>query len=234
MVAALVVASGVALAGTFYGTLGDDKIKGSEGSDYMNGQNGNDYLEGRGGADTVYGSLDKDTIYGDYGPEFGTPADPADRMYGNDKLYGDNGDDWLYGGDGNDRLDGSTNNDTLRGEKGNDTLYGSTGNDYLYGGSGCDILYGSLGGDTIFANNKESCENSETTADGKKIDDKVYGEDGTDRIITVGDSSNGTVDIIYCGFGDGDTVWKDPEDVVPVPGNCEVKGTLPLPDGEDK
>jgi hypothetical protein len=39
------------------------------------------------------------------------------------------------------------------------------------------------------------------------------------------------VDIIYCGFGDGDTVWKDPEDVVPVPGNCEVKGTLPLPDG---
>jgi Ca2+-binding RTX toxin-like protein len=223
MATALLMASGVALALTktclagststkpCYGSLNADVITGTPAADYINAQNGDDTVNARDGADIVYGSLGRDIIDGEEG---------------NDRLYGDNGDDKIEGGAGDDRLDGSTDNDKLWGEAGNDTLYGSVGNDYLYGGSGCDILYGSLGGDTIYANNKESvCENPETI-DGKVIDDKVYGEDGNDRINTLGD---GKVDIVYCGFGDDDRVWADPEDVLPVPGNCEHvnEGTPP-------
>ena len=229
MATALLMASGVALALTktclagststkpCYGSLNADVITGTPAADYINAQNGDDTVNARDGGDNVYGSLGRDIIDGEAG---------------NDKLYGDNHDDKIEGGEGDDRLDGSTDNDKLWGGTGKDTLYGSAGNDYLYGGPGCDILYGSLGGDTIYANNTESCEDPETIDD-KVVDDKVYGEDGNDRINTSGDSSDGKVDIIYCGLGDDDRVWVDPEDVLPVPENCEHKNEGTAPTGED-
>jgi Ca2+-binding RTX toxin-like protein len=89
-------------------------------------------------------------------------------FYGNDALYGNNGDDTitgsrgscaLYGGDGNDTLIGGNlyyldnGHSYLYGGNGNDTLYAGGNGDVLDGGNGNDILHGSAGGDTLNGGN---------------------------------------------------------------------------------
>lgn len=97
------------------------------------------------------GTFGNDIIYGGEGDDT-LRALPGDDIVcgwgGNDYLVGELGDDTLYGGEGNDRLDGSIGNDILHGEAGDDELYGQIGNDILAGGAGNDCLYGGVGDDT--------------------------------------------------------------------------------------
>ena len=97
------------------------------------------------------GTFGNDIIYGGEGDDT-LRALPGDDIVcgwgGNDYLVGELGDDTLYGGEGNDRLDGSIGNDVLYGEAGDDELYGQIGNDILAGGAGNDCLYGGVGDDT--------------------------------------------------------------------------------------
>ncbi len=60
--AALLMASGVALAATFNGTNEPDKIKGSTGNDRINGKAGDDVLKGRAGNDRMQGGTGKDRV----------------------------------------------------------------------------------------------------------------------------------------------------------------------------
>ena len=196
---ALLMASGIALAVTNIQCKEGIKCYGTLYDDIITGTAAADYINGQNGNDTVYAKDGADTVYGSL------DKDILWGEGGNDKLYGENGDDKLDGGPGDDTLDGSTDNDELYGKEGNDKLYGSIGDDTLDGGPGSNTLYGSSGKDTIKAN--------DTTDSGE---DTVYGEDGDDNI----DAKDGKKDTIYCGYG-YDKVRKDPEDVLPVPGNCE-------------
>lgn len=99
MVAALVAASGVALArdvtcepgNSFFdpcqGTTGDDLITGTTGGDYITALEGVDTVNARGGGDEVFGGGARDTLEGAGGADF------------------------LCGGTGNDRLNGGTGPD---------------------------------------------------------------------------------------------------------------------------
>gem|GEM_PF-2321430 len=85
--AALVLASGVALAAVVNGTGGDDRLVGTGGADTIQGFGGGDTVRALDGKDEVSGGEGSDTPYG------GSYAD---------KMYGGNGHDEIYGGRGND------------------------------------------------------------------------------------------------------------------------------------
>ena len=91
MAAALLLASGVALAATVKGTSGnDDPLEGTEKTDNILPYNGDDVVNAYGGDDTVHHSFGADTIYGGDG---------------NDTLRGGRGADTIYGGPGADLID---------------------------------------------------------------------------------------------------------------------------------
>ena len=85
VVAALVVASGVALAAVREGGPGDDTLIGTNGADNIDGKGGDDTLKGLGGGDWLTGDRGRDTLKGQ-----------ADG----DELWGGPARDSLYGGSG--------------------------------------------------------------------------------------------------------------------------------------
>ncbi len=127
MAAALVLASGVALAVNRVGTNGHDVLKGTNGEDNLLGLGGQDDLFGRGGSDNLVGGPGKDNVLG--GDE---------RPRGGDKN--------LAGGSGNDFVGGGNGSDNMVGEGGNDLAFGARGADKILGGDGNDVLLGVLFG----------------------------------------------------------------------------------------
>ncbi len=123
MAAALVVASGLALAVNKLGTNGPDTLKGTNGDDNLLGRGGNDTLFSLGGDDTLVGGEGKDNVLG------GNERRPK----GGDKV--------LDGGSGNDGVLGGTGSDNLTGGSGNDFVYGSLGSDNIMGEEGTDVLF---------------------------------------------------------------------------------------------
>lgn len=111
MFAALVVASGVALAVIKVGGPEGDTLMGTKGSDELLGRGGSDWIDGRGGNDVISG-----------GPGSDDPLSPSIGI-----LDGGPGADVISGGPGSDMLiDGP-----VRGESAVDTLTGGGGNDNL-------------------------------------------------------------------------------------------------------
>ncbi|MGB3404495.1 MAG: calcium-binding protein [Microcoleaceae cyanobacterium] len=155
----------------FYGSLGDDTIRGYNSSDILEGGEGNDLLYGDDGDDKLHGSFGNDTLDG------GASQDSLVGGSGNDWLYGQHGDDRLWGGEGNDTLDGGQNQDQLWGEAGNDNLSGGDGDDRLYGGSGGDRMTGNSGHDQLFG------EGGNDTLIGGTWNDQMTGGTGQDRFI---------------------------------------------------
>ena len=105
-----------ALANTYGGGIGIDRVRAGDGQDSLYGRGGDDTLQGEGGNDYLFG------------------------QEGVDGLSGGDGDDLLYGGADNDSIFAGTGNDTLYGEAGSDLLTGSTGIDQLFGGAGADLF----------------------------------------------------------------------------------------------
>ena len=133
MAAALLLASGVALAVTKVGGPGDDVLTGTVRSDELYGRGGDDTLAGRKASDALYGDAGADILYGDDG---------------DDGLYGDAGADLLVGGEGEDTIyDGEDYGgpvDRLFGGAGNDTFYPynqPAGKDFVYCGGGTDYVF---------------------------------------------------------------------------------------------
>jgi Ca2+-binding RTX toxin-like protein len=67
MAAALVVASGVALAKNYVGTERGEKIVGTKHADHINAMGGNDVVHGWAGPDKIRGGDDNDKQYGGRG-----------------------------------------------------------------------------------------------------------------------------------------------------------------------
>ena len=131
MAAALVMASGVALAVDRVGTNGPDTLRGTDGADNLLGLGGQDKLLGKGGSDNLSGGPGKDVLFG--------------------------GDERRPGG-GDKNLDGGTGNDVVLGGKGSDNMAGDDGNDFLIDGnlneSSRDNLSGGSGKDVIDVSHK--------------------------------------------------------------------------------
>jgi len=226
--AAMLLASGVALAATFRGTDGDDKIIGTKESDQIFGLGGKDVLEGRGGGDVIHGGPGNDTGSGDSGNDTihlgpgndGTPPPPSCSpgggcvSTGSGYFAGGLGKDVIYGGDGADRISGDRiiefGSDT---EGGADIIYGEDGNDIIDGDAGSYTLYGGDGNDTLGTNNFIYSEvwyggagddfiirHHSTEASGSEVakSDTFYGGDGDDRFY-IEAYTNG--DLFYTGAG---------------------------------
>jgi Ca2+-binding RTX toxin-like protein len=113
MAAALLVASGVALAVSIScpnrpDSLGYHLCVGSSNSDTMTGTASRDRMYGYGGNDVILGEN------------------------GNDSLVGMDGNDTILGGDGNDYMSGSSGDDRLLGGSGEDLFVDWNGNDKMY------------------------------------------------------------------------------------------------------
>ena len=144
MAAALVLASGVALAVNRVGTNGHDVLKGTDGKDNLIGLGGQDDLFGKGGgSDNLVGGEGKDNV-----------------LAGDERRLG-RGDKNLVGGPGNDVV--------LTG-KGSDNAVGGDGNDFLF--ECClrefskDTLSGGSGNDVIDVSHKPAVQDVVTCGDG--------------------------------------------------------------------
>jgi hypothetical protein len=122
------------MAGTIYGTEGDDTLLGTAGRDAIFGLGGDDVLDGGDGADCLDGVFDDDIVKG------GADSDRVVGYSGNDALRGQGGKDFLKGGDGRDRLTGGAGEDKLRGTGDRDKLRGGAGKDVFKGDDGADKL----------------------------------------------------------------------------------------------
>jgi Ca2+-binding RTX toxin-like protein len=109
VLAALVVASGVALAVDKVGTTEDDIIYGTDGDDKIRALEGYDEVYGYGGDDIIDGGPDNDFIEADDGREAETGTDTLIGGLGDDELRGYNGNDKYYGLNGNDTIDAQEN-----------------------------------------------------------------------------------------------------------------------------
>jgi Ca2+-binding RTX toxin-like protein len=125
MAAALVMASGVALAVDRVGTSGHDVLKGTGGADNLLGKGGQDDLFGKGGSDNLSGGSGKDNVLG---------GDERRPGGGDKNLAGGEGNDFVVGGKGSDNLTGGGGNDFVTGGKGSDNIAGDGGTDLLFDG----------------------------------------------------------------------------------------------------
>lgn len=107
------------------GSLGNDRLRGSNDSEVMLGFEGDDELQGKGGDDWLYGGPGNDLLAG--GP-------------GDDALWGEAGDDSLFGDGGRDRLHGGPGNDQIFGGDDDDWIGASEGSDRIDGGAGHDTF----------------------------------------------------------------------------------------------
>lgn len=127
LMAAMMMASGVALAVNKVGTNGPDTLRGTDRDDNLLGKGGNDRVLGRGGNDNLLGGPGKDIVFG--GDERGPGG----------------GDKNLVGGLGNDVVGGGLGSDNMVGAKGYDLLTGSPTwreafEDRLSAGAGNDVI----------------------------------------------------------------------------------------------
>ena len=177
---------------TIHGNKGDDFLFGDQlskfsispddqlprefqGEDTIFGDDGDDVMMGGGNNDKLYGGSGNDTIWGDY-----NHPDDAQKFFGNDKIWGNEGEDELYGGYGVDHLHGGADKDTLRGGAHGDFLYGDDGNDFMFGDGdycpadmeGADTMEGGKGDDVMFGNGGDG-----DMLSGGDGNDELYGYD---------------------------------------------------------
>jgi Ca2+-binding RTX toxin-like protein len=182
--------TGSALNEKIMGLGGNDTLNGAEGNDYLDGGYGNDSLNGGAGNDWIDGGAGNDWIDGGIDDNFIILGD------GNDTVYG-GATDFILGGDGNDIIysfhgNGVDGYDTIDAGAGNDSIYdgnGYYGNDYMP-----DLVHGGTGDDYI---------EDDTWYDMTKTPtQKLYGDEGNDKIIGCGELYGGDGnDFLENGWG---------------------------------
>lgn len=177
MVAALLLASGVALAANVItcpgslceGTTGDDEMTGTSGTDYIYAKEGNDTLRGLGAFDDLRGGPDNDNLDGGGGND---QYNFYDNNWGADRISGDSSgaQDWLIfqitGALTIDLVPSSNRPEVtsgantinfaskvviewVQGGAASDTIKGNGANNYLSGAGGHDTLVGREGNDRL-------------------------------------------------------------------------------------
>ena len=152
-----------------------------QGIDTIRGGAGHDRIMGGGNDDYLYGGLGNDRIWGDYGN-----YEAAKRAFGDDEIWGNEGEDTLHGGYGTDTIHGGAHDDEIWGGAGMDFLYGDAGNDFMHGdddGSsaemdGFDHMEGGDGDDIMFGGGGGGDEYDLILGNG----DELLGGDGNDQI----------------------------------------------------
>ena len=148
VVAAMLLASGVALAANVacvagasqcLGTGKNDAITGTDNlaGDVIDARAGDDVVKAADGSDTVLGRAGDDELHGDgVGDAANDQGDSLQGGGGADELWGDNGDDALVGGGGPDIIHADFG-DTLQ-ERGFETAFGGRGNDTIRAADGLE------------------------------------------------------------------------------------------------
>ena len=124
MAAALLLASGVALAAVFTEPTDCERVDGGVHCEW-NGTPEDDEFYGTGGPNMMYGYGGNDKMYGRGG------NDDLDGGPGADKMYGGPGEDFMLGVGGPDIMRGGDHSDTVAGHGGRDSLYGDIGDDFV-------------------------------------------------------------------------------------------------------
>ena len=176
-----------------------------------------------------------DVIWGDNqidSPDNINNSDTVVAGFGNDEVYGEEGDDFILGDnivfgnpatinlllpynnalhyihDGDDYLDGGKGNDQLVGQGGSDILYGRDGNDNLYGDGSVYLI-----GDPDMSSNFLDGGQGDDVLVGAEGDDYLIGGEGNDILVGGGGAntfafslaSNFGQDVIV-DFGANDTI----------------------------
>jgi hemolysin type calcium-binding protein len=131
LVAALVLASGVAIAALVTCPAGGGICEGTPNDDDIDGSLQDDQIFAKAGNDLVLAAAGNDTVHGDEG---------------DDGIDGQEGDDALHGDLGVDELASATGKDFFSGGRGNDTISANDSG----GTGGSDTVNGGRGDDTIF------------------------------------------------------------------------------------
>jgi len=166
-----------------YDLLGDDDIiyTGVSTGTY---EQGGDYVHGGWGDDKIYGQgVSGHWLNGEFGDDMIWGSDGNDYIYGDD--YNVNSSGQIYENDTPGALrwtfvDGGvmSGDDTLYGGKGADLVHGGAGDDYLYGEDDQDKLYGDGGEDVLFGGDGADYIYTGTGWD------TVFGGDGCDYIYS--------------------------------------------------
>ncbi|SDQ14427.1 calcium-binding protein [Pseudovibrio sp. Tun.PSC04-5.I4] len=126
----------------YYGTDGDDIIKGGAHGEEFYGGAGADHIDGSAGSDTANYAHSSSAVSINMGTNVlvGGAAE-GDKLVNVENVVGSQFDDTIIGDDGNNALYALNGTDHLEGRGGNDTLnaYGN-GADYLDGGAGVDAV----------------------------------------------------------------------------------------------
>lgn len=215
VVAAILVASGVAVAATMVGTEGNDTLNGTQGDDTMSGYGGSDWFNASGGSDVVYGGPGNDTTGGGAGADKLHGQEDNDTM--NDGPSTEVAVDELYGGPGDDKVNAGAGNDVLRGESGIDAIRGGLGNDTADGGLGTDNLSGQEGDDTLYDGPPEDLDPD--VIDGGPGNDTVRANGGGDTVL--GQAGNDQID----GGPGNDTLYGTDSDQSDLGGDDVVSGS---------
>ena len=168
-------------------------------------------IDPRGPVRTVIGSSRNEIMNGNYDSQHYSGSIPGNIIlvggYGNDELWGADGNDLLYG----DLPGEIEQNQAEKDRSGNGT--GASGNDYLYGGKGNDTLYGGQGFDTY------------TYMNG----------DGNDRISDQGNSGEIIIGLVNGSIRLGNlykegtgNIWKDASGQITL--TNDTYWTITLPD----
>jgi Ca2+-binding RTX toxin-like protein len=163
MMAALLLASGVAWAVNKVGTQSRDFLKGTDGADNLAGRGNNDRIFGLAGKDNLLGGPGKDVVVG--GSERYTPSG------GEKHLLGGPGNDVVFGGKGSDNISGNEGNDFVANgpNPSTDKLSAGDGNDVVGAfndPAGKDTVACGGGFDRVFADKKDAvAPNCEKVAD---------------------------------------------------------------------
>ena len=123
------------------GTLGPDRLFGTEQVDWMAGRRGGDVLWGLAGEDRLHGNRGRDILFGGPGPDLLNGWADADVVRGGrgpDIVRGRSGPDKVVGGQGADLVAGGGAPDELWGGGGDDVLTGGPGDDVARPGPGAD------------------------------------------------------------------------------------------------
>jgi Ca2+-binding RTX toxin-like protein len=183
-----------------------DYVGGTDEGERLDGTDGSDFIQGFGGNDELYGRAGFDDLRG---------GDGNDHLWLNRGALGA-----AEGGDGDDVIHGAPGNSYMAGELGDDKLFGGQGNrkipfatfDYGRGYEGDDVI---------------------RLADGPDAGEPDAGEDivrlggGPDFVyLTIdpvgqGDQTAGSIDRIFCGFGDDVVEYVGPRDPADVLVGCE-------------
>lgn len=129
------------------GSVGDDKLTGSNSANALNGMQGNDIIDGGLGADTMIGGAGDDVFIvaqaGDTVSEL--PGEGADEVRSSVSfVLGPDVENLTLTGAANRNGTGNLLDNTIVGNVGNNTLIGGGGADTLQGDAGRDRLWGSL------------------------------------------------------------------------------------------